>query len=139
MLTLNPPTHYYYFLSDSTSNGKKPFLAGINDWATSDLSNANPTTTKRSTSTHSSGNSNAGVTATNASTRSSNNSVLSRQVTITTKVQPANNGIQIMDGGLSDEDESMGVEHEAAVASPVKGKVCTTSAVRNILSSVHSC
>lgn len=139
-LTLNPSTpHYYYFPSDSTSNEKKPFLAGINDWAASDLSNAKPTTIKRSPSTHLSANSNAGGTLTSASTRSSNNSVLSRQVTITTKVQPTNNGIQIIDGGLSDEDESMGVEREAAVASSVKGKVRATSAVRNILSSMHSC
>jgi hypothetical protein len=73
------------------------------------------------------------------STRSSNNSVLSRGVLITTNVQPANGGIQIIDGGLSDEDETMGAEREAAVASPVKGKGRATSAVSNILSSEHSC
>jgi hypothetical protein len=58
---------------------------------------------------------------------------------ITTKVEPANDSIQIIDGGLSDEDETMGAEREAAVASPPKGKRRATSAVSNILSSVHSC
>jgi hypothetical protein len=56
---------------------------------------------------------------------------------ITTNIQPT--GIQVMDGGLSDEDESMGVEREAAVASPVKGKRRATSAVSSILPSTHSC
>jgi len=58
---------------------------------------------------------------------------------VTMKVQPINKGIQIIDGGLSDEDESIGVEHEAAVTSPMKGKTCATSAVSNILLSVHPC
>src|SRR6266699_1279594 len=125
MLTLDPSMLYYHFLSNSTSNGTKPFLSGINDWAASELSNAKPASTKRHTSTHLSADSDAGVPLTSASTRSSNNLVLSKQVMITMNIQPA--GIQIIDGGLSDKDESMGVECEAAVISPVKGKRRATS------------
>ena len=144
-LTLDPPTRYHPFLSDSTSNGKKLFKAGINDRGTSDLSDLNTTSTatKRSTSTYLSAdldsNAAAGVNvSTNANTQSSSNSVLSKQVMVTTKVMPASKGIQITDGGLSDKDESVGVERDAAVASPVKGKQRATSAV-SILSLVHSC
>jgi hypothetical protein len=71
---------------------------------------------------------------TNASTRSSASSVLSKNVKITTKVEPANIGIQIIDGALSDEDETMGFEREAAVKSPPKGKKRATSAVSNMSS-----
>src|SRR5882762_1738490 len=128
MLTLDSTTLYYYFLSDSTSNNsKKYFSAGINDWAASIPSNAKPMS-KRSTSTLLSAGSSV-PPLTNASTRSSGNSVLSKRVMITTKVEPR---IQIIDGGLSDEDETVGVEREAAVASPPKGKNCATSAVSNI-------
>jgi hypothetical protein len=128
MLTLDSTTLYYYFLSDSTSNGKKHFLAGINDWAASIPSNAKPMSKHSSSSTLLSAGSNV-PPLTNASTRSSGNSVLSKRVMITTKVEPR---IQITDGGLSDEDETIGVECEAAVASPPKGKKRATSAVSNI-------
>ena len=127
MLTLDSTTLYYYFLSDSTSNGKKFFSAGINDWAASIPSNAKPTN-KRSTGTSSV------PPLTNASTRSTASSVLSKNVKITTKVEPADIGIQIIDGTLSDEDETMGFEREAAVMSPPKGKKRATSAVSNMLS-----
>jgi hypothetical protein len=121
MLTLDSTTLYYYFLSDSTSNnGKKVFSAGINDWAASIPSNAKPTSKRTGSSV---------PPLTNASTRSSGNSVLSKRVMITTKVEPR---IQTTDGGLPDEDETIGVEHEAAVASPPKGKKRATSAVSNI-------
>jgi hypothetical protein len=130
MLTLDSTTLYYYFLSDSASNGKKYFSAGINDWAASIPSNAKPTN-KRSIST-------MGTSSvpplTNASTRSTASSVLSKNVKITSKVEPANIGIQIIDGALSDEDETMGFEREAAVMSPPKGKKRATSAVSNMLS-----
>jgi hypothetical protein len=133
MLTLDSTTLYYYFLSDSTSNGKKYFSAGINDWAASIPSNAKPTN-KRSTSTMTRGGTSSVPPLTNASTRSSASSVLSKNVKITTKVEPANIGIQIIDGALSDEDETMGFEREAAVMSPPKGKKRATSAVSNMSS-----
>ena len=131
MLTLDSTTLYYYFLSDSTSNGKKYFSAGINDWAASILSNAKPTN-KRTASTMTRGSTSSVLPLTNASTQSSASSVLSKSVKITTKVEPANIGIQIIDGALSDEDETMGFEREAAVMSPPKGKKCATSAVSNM-------
>jgi len=131
MLTLDSTTLYYYFLSDSTSNGKKYFSAGINDWAASIPSNAKPTN-KRTASTMTRGSTSSVPPLTNASTRSSASSVLSKSVKITTKVEPANIGIQIIDGALSDEDETMGFEREAAVMSPPKGKKRATSAVSNM-------
>jgi hypothetical protein len=131
MLTLDSTTLYYYFLSDSTSNGKKSFSAGINDWAASIPSNTKPTN-KRSASTMTRGGTSTVPPLTNASTRSSASSVLTKTVKITTKVEPANIGIQIIDGALSDEDETMGFEREAAVMSPPKGKKRATSAVSNM-------
>jgi len=131
MLTLDSTTLYYYFLSDSTSNGKKYFSAGINDWAASIPSNAKPTN-KRTASTMTRGSTSSVLPLTNASTHSSASSVLSKSVKITTKVEPANIGIQIIDGALSDEDETMGFEREAAVMSPPKGKKRATSAVSNM-------
>jgi hypothetical protein len=65
-------------------------------------------------------------------TNVSASSVLSKSVNIITKVEPANIGIQIINGTLSDEDETMGFEREAAVMSPRKGKKCATSAVSNM-------
>jgi hypothetical protein len=131
MLTLDSTTLYYYFLSDSTSNGKKSFSAGINDWAASIPSNTKPTN-KRSASTMTRSGTSTVPPLTNASTRSSASSVLTKTVKITTKVEPANIGIQIIDGALSDEDETMGFEREAAVMSPPKGKKRATSAVSNM-------
>jgi hypothetical protein len=49
------------------------------------------------------------------------------------KLEPAENSILIIDGGLSDEDETIGHEHEAAVKSPIKGKVCITSLVSSLI------
>jgi hypothetical protein len=69
---------------------------------------------------------------TNASTLLSASSVLSKNVKITMKVEHANIGIQIIDGALSDEDETMGFECEAAVMSPPKGKKHAISAVSNM-------
>jgi hypothetical protein len=65
---------------------------------------------------------------TNASTWSSSNSVLTKDIMITKKAAPPAK-ITIVDGGLSDEDETTGFEREAAVTSPSKGKQCVTSAV----------
>jgi hypothetical protein len=132
MLTLDSTTLYYYFLSDSTSNGKKYFSASINDWAASIPSNAKPTN-KHSTRTMTRSGTSSVPPLTNASTCLSA-SILSKNVKITTKVEPANIGIPIIDGTPSDEDETMGFEREAAVMSPPKGKKRATSAVSNMSS-----
>jgi hypothetical protein len=45
------------------------------------------------------------------------------------KAEANDSPIVIIDGGLSDEDETIGIEREAAVASPPKGKVRAISSV----------
>jgi hypothetical protein len=75
---------------------------------------------------------------TEATTRSSANSVLTKNITISqkapvkVKLETNNVSMNIVDEGLSDEDETNGVERDAAVASPPKGKKCVTSAVSQI-------
>jgi hypothetical protein len=75
---------------------------------------------------------------TKATTRSSTNLVLTKNVTISqpapvkVKLEANNARINIIDGVLSDEDETNGIERDAAVASPPKGKKCATSLVSNI-------
>ncbi|KAG1860199.1 hypothetical protein DFJ58DRAFT_840080 [Suillus subalutaceus] len=130
-LTLDETTLYYFFLSDLTPNGKD-FSAGINDWAASIPKNAKPSTKattsqpsifKNSTSSH------RLPPLANASTRSSTNSVLTENVLIShtvpiTQEPKEQDTLQLLDGlgRLSDEDETQGLEQEAAVASPPKGK-----------------
>jgi hypothetical protein len=130
MLTLDATTLYYYFLSEAT-NGKKSFSSGINDWAASIPSNAKPasraTTISKPGSRARPPNSTV-PPLTNASTWSSSNSVLTKDIMITKKATPPAK-ITIVDGGLSDEDETAGFEREAAVTSPPKGKQRVTSAV----------
>jgi hypothetical protein len=55
--------------------------------------------------------------------------VLTKNIVITKAAPPAEM-ITIIDGALSDEDETTGFEREAAVTSPPKGKKRVTSAVR---------
>jgi hypothetical protein len=57
-------------------------------------------------------------------------SVLTNEITITSthhhdvpvKVKQDSNSVRLYDGGLSDQEEINGVEHDAAHASPIKGK-----------------
>jgi hypothetical protein len=139
MLTLDETTLYYFFLSDPASDGKKSFSTGVNKWAASIPSGAKPaskaTTISKSGTGKASSSTRSGSIIpplTDASTRSSNNSVLTRNIVINQvvpKLEPAENSILIVDGGLSDEDETIGHEREAAVKSPIKGKVRVTSSV----------
>jgi hypothetical protein len=127
MLTLDQTTLFYYFLSDSTS-GKKGFSSGINDWAAAIPIDAKPT----SKATATTGSNRSVPPLTNASTRSSASSVLSKNITVSQiipKTEPTNDSIEIVNGGLSDADETVGFEREAAVASPPKGKRRATSSV----------
>ncbi|KAG2110497.1 hypothetical protein DEU56DRAFT_920176 [Suillus clintonianus] len=116
--------------SDSTPNGKD-FSTGINDWAASIPKNAKPTkaTTSQPSIFKNSTSSRRLPPLTNASTRSSTNSVLTENVLIShaipiTQEPKEQDTLQLHDGlgGLSDEDETQGLEREAAVASPPKGK-----------------
>jgi hypothetical protein len=145
MLTLDETTLYYFFLSDSASAmDSKEFSTGINDWAASIPENSKPGS-KANTSqpsifkNRSASRRNGSVLPplTNGSTRSSSNSVLTNNVLIShaepiirIKEEPKKNyHLGVIDGGLSDEDETQGLEREAAVASPPKGKKRVTSSV----------
>lgn len=152
MLTLDKTTLYYYFLSDDSTSNKRKFSAGINEWAES-IVNASKPTSKASKSNKSlksskSSSRSASVlplsTNVTVSSRSSADSVLTKNITIS-QTMPApikvetndhDGAILIVDGGISDEDETKGFERDAAVASPPKGKKRVTSTVSNIISAL---
>jgi hypothetical protein len=145
MFTLDQTTLHYYSLSDSNgnSNGEK-FLSGINSWAAAIPRNGKPSSNATSktgtgkTGTKSSRGDSILPPLTEATTHSSTNSVLMKNVTISqpapvkVKLEANNARISIVDGVLSDEDETNGIEQDAAAASPPKGKKCATSSVSNI-------
>ena len=76
-------------------------------------------------------------TLTNATSRSSNTSVLSKSIKISQHVdvkvkaqaEPHNASMEIVKLGLEDDDKMMGIEREAALKSPPKGKAHVSSAV----------
>jgi hypothetical protein len=136
LLSLNESTLYYYFLSDRTSNAsKEEFSTGINQWAATIPDNAKLGNKPEAASA--SRMSKRSVPAlTNASTsRSSNTSVLSESIKISQNVkvkaqaEPHDASIEIVELGLEDDDETMGIEREAALKSPLKGKARVSSAV----------
>ena len=144
MFTLDQTTLYYYSLSDSTSNGNskgEKFLSGINSWAAAIPRNGKPAskaTGTGKTSTKSSRGDSILPQLTETTTCSSTNSVLTKNVMISqpapvkVKLEANDARINIIDGALSDEDETNGVERDAAVTSPPKGKKRVTSSVSNI-------
>jgi hypothetical protein len=75
---------------------------------------------------------------TNATSRSSSSSVLSKGIKISqnikVKAEPHRDdaSIEIIEHGLEDNDETVGVEREAALKSPPKGKTRVSSAVSEI-------
>lgn len=143
LLTLDETTLYYYFLSDRTSNGKEKFTTGINNWAAAIPDNASTKVASASGPPSASisklSNRSAHLPAlTNATSRSSSStSVLSKSVKISqnikVKAEPQalshDASIEINEFGLEDDDETMGVEREAALNSPLKGKTRVSSAV----------
>ena len=144
MLTLDQTTLYYHFLSDSASNSNnngEKFLSGINNWAASIPRNAKPAskvTSKITTSTKATSRGGSLLPPlTKATSRSSASSVLTKNITISHKASvnvklEANDGaFNFIGGGLPDEDETNGIERDAAIASPPKGKKRVTSAVSN--------
>jgi len=135
LLTLNETTLYYYFLSDRASNGKEKFTTGINNWAAAIPDNTSvkvASGSKSKLSNRSTGGSHLPA-LTNATSRSSSSaSVLSKgiQISQNIKVKPEpHDTIEIIEFGLEDNDETMGIEREAALMSPPKGKTRVSSAV----------
>jgi hypothetical protein len=139
MFTLDQTTLYYYFLSDSALNGdskSEKFVSGINGWAASIPRNAKPASSKIGASKTGASHSNPILPPlTDASTRSSANLVLTKNVTISqqapfkVKLEDGGVSVNIIDGGLSNQDETNGIERDAAFASPPKGKTRVTSSV----------
>ena len=130
MLTLNPTTLFYWTLSDPPA---KKMKYSVESWAKSIPSNAKPasrpTSQANSVKTGKSSTNRYGSTApalTSASSRAAS-SVLTSAITITSAQDPAKikqdpDSIYMYDGGLSDHEETAGVERDAAYASPIKGK-----------------
>lgn len=148
LLLLNETTLYYYFLSDRTSaaDREEAFSSGINRWAATIPDNAKSGNNKFASTSASkvsklSNRSGSQVPAlTTATSRSSNNSVLSKSIKISQKIdvkvkdrtEPHDRSIEVVElGGLEDDDETMGIEREAALKSPPKGKFRVSSAVSN--------
>ena len=141
LLSLTASTLYYYFLSDRTSNttSKEAFSTIINQWAATIPDNAKLGNKPEVASVSTLRMSKHSVPAlTNAtSRRSSNTSVLSKSVKISQNVdvkvkaqaEPYDASIQIVKLGLEDDDETIGIEREAALKSPPKGKARVSSAV----------
>jgi hypothetical protein len=145
-LSLNETTLYYYFLRDRMSDGIEKFSEDINDWAASIPDNAEldnkadpaPTSTRRTAKVSTPSGSQIPA-LTNATSRSTNTSVLSENIKISQNVnikvkeqaQPNDTSIEIVELGLEDDDETTGVERQAALMSPPKGKARVSSAVTN--------
>ena len=138
LLSLNETTLYYYFLSDRISSEEK-LSTGINRWVATIPDNAKPGNKVASASAlRMSNHSGSHIPAlTNATSRSSNTSVLSESIKISqnvdakvkTHAEPHDASLEIIELGLEDDDETMGIEREAALKSPPKGKVRVSSDV----------
>ena len=121
MLTLSPSTLYYMNLSGNDTTQKNSGL--IKDWASTVSKLASkPSSTAGSSRTFGS------------IQRSTTTKATSRRSTASTKtvVEPPvlpDDDIEL--NGLSDRDETIGKERDAAVSSPRKNGVCTTSSVSN--------
>jgi hypothetical protein len=138
MLTLDPTTLFYWTLSDPPQKIKS---STVETWAKSIPSSAKPVisqatvkTGKSSTNRHSS----TAPALTSASSRVTS-SVLTSDITITSaqdyvKIKQVPDSIYAYDGGLTDHEETAGVERDAAHASPIKGKRRLNSEVSIFLS-----
>ena len=150
LLSLNDTTLHYFFLSDRPN--VKDFSTGINNWAAAIPDNANPGN-KKVASTSASRNSNKlsncsqVPSLTTATSRSSNASVLTKNIVISQNVAVKDNSltephvtIEVAEIGLEDDDETRGIERDAALNSPPKGKNRISSAVSNLfyLYTLHS-
>jgi hypothetical protein len=134
LLSLNDTTLYYFFLSDRPN--VRDFSTGINHWAAAIPDNANPgnnrvASTSASRKSNKPSNHSQVPALTNATSRSSNASVLTKNIVISQDVAVKENCIVVAEIGLEDEDETRGVERDAALNSPPKGKIRISSAVSN--------
>ena len=136
MLTLDPTTLFYWTLSYPPP--KKIKFSTVESWVKSIPPSAKPVTgpatvkTGKSSTNHHSSTAPALMSASShvaSSVRTSTITITSTQDPIKIKQDPGS--IYTYDGGLSDREETAGVEHDVAHASPIKGKrwlnseVCT--------------
>jgi hypothetical protein len=130
LLTLDETTLFYYFLSDS-KNKYSDFSTGINNWAATVPRNSKPAS--KVASAAGSRSIASGPPLTDATTRSSGTSALSKNIKVSRdipiKVESHDTFIQVSEGGLEDDDETAGLEREAAIKSPPKGKKRVSSSV----------
>jgi hypothetical protein len=147
LLTLSETTLYYFFLNDRTSN-KEKFNTGINNWAAAIPDNEDaPASTSGKISNlncDAAGSGSQLPALTNASSCTSTSaSVLSRSIVISqnvgvnNKAEPHDKTIKVVEFGLEDDDETMGVEQKAALKSPPKGKTRVSSAVSETFPPPH--
>jgi hypothetical protein len=127
-LTLDESTLFYWTLSNSYKKQKNRHSA-INDWA-SEISTVNSGSTSSSRPNVSSSKKVSGRNnRLSESVLTKNIKIISRQPDVV-KVK-TEQGLRdtYQDGGLSDNDETMGNEREVAINSPPKGKKRVTSEV----------
>ena len=128
LLTLDESTLFYWTLSDPSRDNQKRSSA-INKWASAIASYKSTLQAPRSTSSHAKTVIQVPSLAAGSSARSYAPSILSDNVKISVKAEPAPELSIHNNGGLSDNDESRGEEQEFAVNSPPKGKRRITSEV----------
>jgi hypothetical protein len=135
MLTLDRNTLFYFTLSNS-SRGDSP-LDLINDWANRIPVKANPGSKSRPTNSRGANTAGSTTLVDSASTHAprvpaSSRSALSNNVTISRGEDIKEGTIEIIEGRLSDRDETTGKEYEAAMKSPPKHGKRVTSEVRYV-------
>jgi hypothetical protein len=123
LLTLDESTLFYWTISDASHNNQKHFSA-INKWATA-IASTKSTSQAPSTSSRA----NIPPLTIGPSTRSYAPSILSDNVKIIVKADPAPALSIYNNGGLSDNDEIKGEERDFAINSPPKGKRRITNEV----------
>jgi hypothetical protein len=140
MLTLDQSTLFYWTLSD-TFLQKRQYKDAIKEWASEIPASAKPVSQapSRTTQTKSITRRSVVPSLTSGTSRSSAPSVLTNDVRIVghrtrpssvkVKPEPEPEMALYSDGGLSDRDETIGKEREAAINSPPKGKKRVTSEV----------
>jgi hypothetical protein len=108
MLTLDWTTLFYFSLRDDMANHE----GLIEDWAAKVPRNAKP----------GSSHSKATPSLTCGSTRGSHAPLSTQSALNSVKISNRDDGIKVTEGGLSDSDKTKGVERDAAIKSPLKGK-----------------
>ena len=128
LLTLDESTLFYWTLSDTSHDNQKRSSA-INKWASAITSYKSTLQAPRSTSSRTKTDIQVPSLTAGSSGRSFAPSILSDNVKISVKAEPAPEVSIHNNGGLSDNDEIKGEEREFAINSPPKGKKRITSEV----------